>query len=84
MKNALVGFALALALFSSYQAYRWKKVADERGWKAEVVYAWMSQVLATHNHQQVTRAAVLDAIAKEVLKNGNAQKPQGEGPPAAR
>lgn len=84
MKNTLVGFALALALFSTYNAYRWKKVADERGWKAEVVYAWMAETVATGPNQSFTRAAVLDAIAKEVLKNGNPQKSTGQGSPPAR
>jgi hypothetical protein len=65
MKNILVGILISLALFATYHAYLWKKVADQRGWEAEVAYTWLAQEIAHDiNGKPVTRAAILDQLAK--------------------
>jgi hypothetical protein len=84
VKNILLGILLAIAAFSSYHAYKWKRIADERGYYAEVAYAWLSQPLAkSGDGTPLTRAAILDAVAKASLNNGNTQDAAGQGAPAA-
>lgn len=63
MRNLVLGIVLALAAYFGYQAHQWKRVADERGWKAEQAY----QRLTTLNQTESRAQACFTYLAQPVL-----------------
>lgn len=75
MKNILIGAVLALALlaatYQSYEAYKWKHVADERGWLASQsgTYLFAPSGVKDAQGHELRRVDLLDfLIAKELKK----------------
>lgn len=64
----VIGILLALTVYTTVQAVKWKHVADERGWRADVAFAYLAQPLTLPDGTQVSRAAALDAIVQAALK----------------
>jgi hypothetical protein len=76
MKQYVLGACLTLlALFAAYEsleAYRWKKIADKRGFYAEAAGAFLfapSGVLVDKTGDELTRQQLLDALLHTTVEH---------------
>lgn len=70
-----VAACLALAIERSHEAYKWKQIADERGWKAEQAIEkatrcddYLFKPVVTVNGQPLNRADLQDIFLSKALK----------------
>lgn len=63
----VVGVLVALVFFEAQEAYKWKQIADVRGWQAEQAFGYLAQPVTTLNGKSVSRAEVLDALTQQAL-----------------
>lgn len=65
-----IGYALIVGalVFEAREGYRWKQVANTRGYRADVCYSWLAQPIAKDvNGKEVTRGALLDGMVQQAL-----------------
>lgn len=68
MKNILIGVLLCALAYSVNQGYKWKQVADVRGWKADEAY---NKVLALEKEQASGQAkAAYSYLSQPVMAVG--------------
>lgn len=63
--TTLAAIILAAFVFKQgYEAWKWKKNVDERGWRADQAFLY----LAVPMGRDLTRAQVLDYVSQQVIK----------------
>lgn len=67
LRGILFGMLLVFALYQSYQAYKWKKVADRRGWQAEQAFSYLAEpVFTAPDGSKHSRAEMLDLLFRQL------------------
>jgi hypothetical protein len=70
-KLAVIVLLVLFVCFEGYQGYRWKQVTNERGWRADQAFEYLT---LTVPNTKMSRSQILDAIIQQAVQQAAAQQ----------